>query len=837
MNGGGKERQGGKCLGIVAILLASAIAGPAFCQTPAYERDRSTRRVAKGGETAVITVDGQWIDSRKQLRTDVIQQDGWRLESGCDGDCPFRTLDGSLYEPMTPIIASPSGTTYSVHHQVGADIDGAGPDPVTCFPIYHFNLPGAPDDIVTFDGNIEAIRTDLFLTIPTVGESDTGQPSGNRLIRITTNSAPGTDLFPGGIAFEGVLLTDACFTIGLDDLLSWEGMDVVSAASITFFTNGQISQGPFDVTSFLPSPWNGFVSIRLPDGSGLGINGVQLDILIEKSVTVPNDDCANPIPIGNGTHTFSTLGATTDGPEEPTACAFSGYSDIGSDIWYTYAATCTGTLTVNLCNATFDTKVAVYDGFGRCPPTIAPIGCDDDGCGALRSLLTIPASAGHSYVIRVGGYQGFQGTGLISLSCDEAGAPEGACCIGSSCAGTFTEPDCTALAGSWHQGQTCPAFACPIFPPPNDACGSCVSISTGTTVVGTTVAATGTDVTSCGTSDTKDVWLCWTAECTGRAAIETCGSPFDTTLAVFDACGGTQLACNDDSCGVASKLELNVVEGTNYKIRIAGHAGTVGNYLVNIRKCKNACCVTPGTPGSLFGCALAAPDVCTQNSGTPLGPGSLCLGDANGSGVDDACEACPAATLNSADPPNRTVDARQPYAADAPLPRQGIGSPGEPGSVREAIRVLLIPRLAGAEHCFELCETSADPTLGANNIQTTTYQGNGIYELVLDHAVPAGQATTISYRGDGSFVEYRPHPANVNGDVQANATDVQKLIDCCLRNSCIVPWGARSCDIDRSNLVSPLDILTEIGLLIGADAWMPWNGTARPTGGTTCPLP
>ena len=183
------------------------------------------------------------------------------------------------------------------------------------------------------------------------------------------------------------------------------------------------------------------------------------------------------------------------------------------------------------------------------------------------------------------------------------------------------------------------------------------------------------------------------------------------------------------------------------------------------------------------------PDVCTQNSGTPLGPGSLCLGDANGSGVDDACEACPAATLNSADPPNRTVDARQPYAADAPLPRQGNGSPGEPGSVREAIRVLLIPRLAGAEHCFELCETSADPTLGANNIQTTTYQGNGIYELVLDHAVPAGQATTISYRGDGSFVEYRPHPANVNGDVQANATDVQKLIDCCLRNSCIVPWG------------------------------------------------
>ncbi|MCH7998840.1 MAG: hypothetical protein IIA91_05125, partial [Chloroflexi bacterium] len=58
--------------------------------------------------------------------------------------------------------------------------------------------------------------------------------------------------------------------------------------------------------------------------------------------------------------------------------------------------------------------------------------------------------------------------------------------------------------------------------------------------------------------------------------------------------------------------------------------------------------------------------------------------------------------------------------------------------------------------------------------------------------------------------------------------------NCCLKGTCIIPWGARSCDVDRSSLVTPLDILTAVDLLNGSDLWVSWNDTAKPAN-TVCP--
>jgi hypothetical protein len=138
-----------------------------------------------------------------------------------------------------------------------------------------------------------------------------------------------------------------------------------------------------------------------------------------------------------------------------------------------------------------------------------------------------------------------------------------------------------------------------------------------------------------------------------------------------------------------------------------------------------------------------------------------------------------------------------------------------------------------AEGCFNICETKADPLLGANTIQAVTYQGAGVYELVLDHAIPAGGVTTIEYLGDGSFIEYIAHPANVDGGAFIDASDIQEHIDCCLSAGCAA-WGAYSCDIDRSNLVTPADTLGVIDLMNGTQLWEPWFGTPLPTRGT-CP--
>ncbi|MEE9211042.1 MAG: hypothetical protein V3U29_00125, partial [Phycisphaeraceae bacterium] len=61
-----------------------------------------------------------------------------------------------------------------------------------------------------------------------------------------------------------------------------------------------------------------------------------------------NDNCANAIAVSSGTTNFSTLNATTDGPDEPALCTFFAYSHVESDIWYRYTAPCTGDVTVSL---------------------------------------------------------------------------------------------------------------------------------------------------------------------------------------------------------------------------------------------------------------------------------------------------------------------------------------------------------------------------------------------------------------------------------------------------------------------------------------------------------
>ncbi|OQY98715.1 MAG: hypothetical protein B6D36_17225 [Planctomycetes bacterium UTPLA1] len=163
----------------------------------------------------------------------------------------------------------------------------------------------------------------------------------------------------------------------------------------------------------------------------------------------------------------------------------------------------------------------------------------------------------------------------------------GGCCLGLDCV-TLTPSDCAASAGRYlGDGVACSSTACL---PQNDECENCSTVTTGVPVNGTTEGATGTDITTCAFNDTIDVWHCWTADCTGTATFDLCGSAFDTTIAVFSACtGGTELACNDDfNCdGVGgnelqSRATLSVTNGTTYYIRVSGFNGTTGSYTLNV---------------------------------------------------------------------------------------------------------------------------------------------------------------------------------------------------------------------------------------------------------------
>ncbi|MBN2212004.1 MAG: trypsin-like peptidase domain-containing protein [Sedimentisphaerales bacterium] len=127
----------------------------------------------------------------------------------------------------------------------------------------------------------------------------------------------------------------------------------------------------------------------------------------------------------------------------------------------------------------------------------------------------------------------------------------------------------------------------PIYPA-NDECNNATTISEGQTKTGSTTAAGGNNTCSCSTNDYKDVWYSFTPSETGPYRISTCGSSFDTTLSVYDGCGGTEVACNEDNVDLCGGYQANLVatltSGINYKIRIAGWEQDSGNYTLTVNK-------------------------------------------------------------------------------------------------------------------------------------------------------------------------------------------------------------------------------------------------------------
>jgi hypothetical protein len=72
----------------------------------------------------------------------------------------------------------------------------------------------------------------------------------------------------------------------------------------------------------------------------------------------------------------------------------------------------------------------------------------------------------------------------------------------------------------------------------------------------------------------------WTPGTSGQAAIDLCGSSYDTVLYIREgACNGTELACNDDSCGLQSTIFPTVTAGQTYTIVVDGYGrGSFGSY-------------------------------------------------------------------------------------------------------------------------------------------------------------------------------------------------------------------------------------------------------------------
>jgi len=129
-----------------------------------------------------------------------------------------------------------------------------------------------------------------------------------------------------------------------------------------------------------------------------------------------NDDCSGAIPISDGLTTGSTAGFTTSSTTG--SCGL-----MGSEVWYSYVAPGPGTLTASFCapgtSAGYDPCLAIFT--GTCG-NLTQVACNDDTC-ALLSELVIPVTAGTTYYIAVGGYNGDSGSFTISVRCTNCAVP------------------------------------------------------------------------------------------------------------------------------------------------------------------------------------------------------------------------------------------------------------------------------------------------------------------------------------------------------------------------------------------------------------------------------
>lgn len=275
-------------------------------------------------------------------------------------------------------------------------------------------------------------------------------------------------------------------------------------------------------------------------GSSFGVHNVNVTL-------VTPDECAGAIPVVDGLNgPFNTTGATTSTPQA--TC-----SPLNSDIWLVHTASCTGQLTINTESAgsspLSDTVMEVWDACGG-----AVLACDDDGGPGLFSQVSIAVTAGSQYFIRVGDFGATSiAQGVFNLRIVNAPAPGGF-------------PNECACAGSLALGAN-----------PVDTTGSTVS----------------SPPWSCGLVSGGDTWYAYTAAGPGcvDVTIDTIGSGVDTVLQVWDACGGTVLACNDDvnfPPGESRVVLTALNAGTSIRVRAARFGSARGAFTINVSEAPSA---------------------------------------------------------------------------------------------------------------------------------------------------------------------------------------------------------------------------------------------------------
>lgn len=262
-----------------------------------------------------------------------------------------------------------------------------------------------------------------------------------------------------------------------------------------------------------------------------------------------NDQCAGATPMIVGTlYTANTASATSANDPTPVC------GSVGKGVWYTITPENSGTIVISTCGSNYDTVLAVYT--GNCGSLTALGGaCSDDegpSCSGTAASLSFSAVGGTTYSIFVGGKGGVSGTLNI-----RATAP----------------------------------------PPVNDQCSAAQFMGMGIVYTENTATATSTNdpLPSCASTLGKGVWYYFIPSVTGTATISTCGSDFDTALAIYTGSCFTPAmvngACNNDNgpvcSGTAASLTFSAIANTSYRILAGGNGGASGTLKISVTLATN----------------------------------------------------------------------------------------------------------------------------------------------------------------------------------------------------------------------------------------------------------
>ena len=366
--------------------------------------------------------------------------------------------------------------------------------------------------------------------------------SGSNYVENTT-SAPFSDSVPGCYTVSHGVWFTVTPAINQRVIISTTGSTFPTALMV--FTNMCGALSNVDCTA---TGSNGGAGVDFSSISNVtyyilagGYSGNSGNLVITATLTNPpaNDTCEYPMALDNGVTVTQDVTYATEIGDPTSGCS----ANIGHGVWFSLVTYAGQPVTIGTCGSSYGTDLLVYT----------------NGCGALGN--PVECSSGSNSFNCAGNLAGVSFVAPTNLTYYILASGVG------------------VAAGTLHILANSP-------PPANDTCSNAIPMTPGTVYTNNTTYATsiGDPMPDCMPGFGRGVWYSYAPSVNGPVGVTTCGSSFQTGLAVYTGtCGSmTNVACSENSgayCNSGYNADINFygVAGTTYYILAGGVNGGAGD--------------------------------------------------------------------------------------------------------------------------------------------------------------------------------------------------------------------------------------------------------------------